>query len=60
MSDQDTYIYNFRKGRKIVKTGITMNIERREKEHQTERGKCRSATVPGRSAIKWADGQRIG
>ena len=34
MKKRDTYKYNFKVKNKIVHTGITNNIERREQEHQ--------------------------
>ena len=33
-----TYKYHFKLGNKIVHTGITNNIDRREAEHQRKRG----------------------
>ena len=37
---RDTYKYHFKKGNKIVHTGITDDLERREQEHKQEfRGK---------------------
>lgn len=35
---RDTYKYHFKMGNKIVHTGITNDLERREAEHQQERG----------------------
>lgn len=34
MSDRGTYKYDFKVGNKIVHSGITNNLERREEEHQ--------------------------
>ena len=31
---RDTYKYHFKKGSRIVHSGITRNLERREQEHQ--------------------------
>ena len=31
---RDTYKYHFKKGNKIVHSGITSDLERREEEHQ--------------------------
>ena len=31
---RDTYKYHFKKGNKIVHTGITNDLERREQEHK--------------------------
>ena len=36
--DRDTYKYHFKLGNKIVHTGITYDIDRREAEHQREQG----------------------
>jgi AraC-like DNA-binding protein len=33
-SSRDTYKYNFKVGNKIVHSGITIDLERREKQHQ--------------------------
>ena len=33
---EDTYKYNFKRGNKILHTGITNNLERRENEHQSK------------------------
>ncbi len=37
-TDRDTYKYHFKKGNKIVHTGITHDIDRREAEHKSKRG----------------------
>lgn len=37
-TDRDTYKYHFKLGNKIVHTGITYDIDRREAEHKRERG----------------------
>ncbi len=34
MSNRDTYKYDFKVGNKIVHSGITNDLERREQEHQ--------------------------
>ena len=36
--DRDTYKYHFKLGNKIVHTGITYDIDRREAEHQLKPG----------------------
>lgn len=36
---RDTYKYHFKLGNKIVHTGITNNLDRREQEHQRETSK---------------------
>ena len=35
MSNRDTYKYDFKVGNKIVHSGITNDLERREQEHQS-------------------------
>ena len=35
---RDTYKYHFKKGNKIIHTGITNDIDRREAEHRRESG----------------------
>ncbi len=35
---RDTYKYHFKNGRKIIKSGITDDLERREGEHQRKPG----------------------
>lgn len=37
-TDRDTYKYHFKKGNKIVHTGITNDLDRREVEHRSEPG----------------------
>ncbi len=37
-TDRTTYKYHFKKGNKIVHTGITNDIDRREAEHKSEPG----------------------
>lgn len=37
-TDKDTYRYHFKKGNKIVHTGITNDIDRREAEHRNQPG----------------------
>ena len=37
-TDRDTYKYHFKLGNKIVHTGITYDIDRREVEHKSKRG----------------------
>lgn len=39
MAKRDTYKYHFKVGNKIVHSGITDNLERREQEHQQKRPK---------------------
>ena len=37
-TDRTTYKYHFKKGNRIVHTGITNDIDRREAEHRSEPG----------------------
>ena len=64
MSDRDTYKYNFKLGNKIVHTGITNDLDRREREHQRKAGwdrghitKVGNRTTP-EAAKNWEDVQR--
>jgi len=36
MSKRDTFTYKLRQGRKVVHSGITNNLERRESKHQSQ------------------------
>ena len=40
-TDRDTYKYHFKKGKRIVHTGITNDLDRREAEHRNERGQSK-------------------
>ena len=35
---RDTYKYHLKRGNKIIRSGITNNLDRREKEHQRQLG----------------------
>lgn len=35
---RDTYKYHLKQGNKVIRSGITNNLDRREKEHQRELG----------------------
>lgn len=37
-TNRDTYKYHFKLGNRIVRTGITYDIDRREAEHQRTQG----------------------
>jgi len=37
-NNRDTYKYHFKVGNRIVHRGVTNDLERREAEHQQERG----------------------
>ena len=59
---RDTYKYHFKKGNKIVHTGITNDLERREQEHKQdfgERGHIKKVgNVTTRdAALKWESDQ---
>ncbi len=45
MKKRDTYTYDFKVGNKIVHSGITKDLERREAEHQTRWPKGRIVKV---------------
>lgn len=59
---RDTYKYHFKKGNKIVHTGITNDLDRREQEHQQNFGnsghikKVGSRTTRD-AALKWESEQ---
>ena len=38
MDERDTYKYHLKRGNKIIQSGITNDLDRREREHQRERG----------------------
>ncbi len=38
MTERDTYKYHLKKGKKIIRSGITNDLERREREHKSEYG----------------------
>ena len=55
---RDSYKYHFKKGNRIVHTGITNNLERREQEHQERFGNDGHIKQVGRAttrdaALKW-------
>ena len=55
---RNTYKYHFRKGNKIVHTGITNDLDRREREHQRTYGKDGHIQKVGNAttldaALKW-------
>lgn len=59
---RDTYKYHFKKGNKILHTGITNDLERREEEHKRKFGadghikKVGNATTRD-AALKWESEQ---
>ena len=52
MSNRDTYKYHFKVGNKIIRSGITNDLERREGEHQQQYSKGRSAVGPRKTRLK--------
>ena len=55
---RDTYKYHFKKGNKIVHTGITNDLVRREQEHKRMFGESGHIKKVGRAttrdaALKW-------
>ena len=65
MEDRDTYKYHLKDGNTILRSGITNDLERREKEHQREHGphvhlyKVGNASTRD-GAKKWEEGQKHG
>ncbi len=39
MAKRDTYKYHLKRGNKIMRSGVTNDLDRREREHQREYGK---------------------
>ena len=59
---RNTYKYHFKKGNRIVHTGITNNLERREQEHKETFGKSGHIKQVGLrttrdAALKWESEQ---
>ena len=59
---RDTYKYHFKKGNKILHTGITNDFERREQEHKQDYGDGGYMKKVGRAttrdaALKWESEQ---
>ena len=55
---RDTYKYHFKRGNKIIHTGITNDLERREQEHKQAYGGSGHIKQVGRrttrdAALKW-------
>ncbi len=49
---RDTYKYHFKRGHRIVHTGITNDLERREREHQQAYGEDGHILKVGRATTK--------
>ena len=65
MPRRDTHKYHLKQGNKIIRSGITNDLDRREKEHQQEYGKDVHITKVGRattreSARDWEKDQKRG
>ena len=64
MTKRDTSKYDFKVGNKIVHTGITDDIDRREQEHQQRHGWSKGHIKPvgnrttRDAALKWEAEQR--
>lgn len=56
MSNRDTYKYHLKRGRQVIRSGITNDLERREKEHQRDYGKDVHLQKVGRATTR--DGAR--
>ena len=59
---RNTYKYHFKKGKKIIHTGITNDLERREQEHKLTYGDSGHIKRVGRAttrdaALKWESEQ---
>ena len=60
---RDTYKYNLKRGNKIVHTGITNDLQRREREHQQKYDSNVHIKQVGNrttreAALKWEEEQR--
>ena len=65
MTDRDTYKYHLKKGKEILRSGITNDLDRREKEHQREYGNNVHIQKVGNRTTKdgakdWEKGQKRG
>ena len=49
---RDTYKYHFKKGNRIVHTGITNDLDRREQEHQQDFGESGHIKKVGRATTR--------
>ena len=63
MADRDHFKYDFKIGNRIVHTGITNNLDRREQEHKQTYGQNGHITQAGlavtkESALAWEAEQR--
>lgn len=64
MKTRDQYKYHFKKGHKIIKSGITNDLERREEEHQEQNPEGHIKQVGRRTteeaALNWEKSQPKG
>ena len=65
MAARDTYKYHLKRGNTIIRSGVTNDLGRREKEHQREFGKDVHVTKVGNvstrdSARDWEKDQKRG
>ena len=65
MAKRNTYKYHIKDGNKILRSGITNDLDRREKEHQREFGKNIHLQKVGNKttregAREWEKGQKRG
>lgn len=56
MGARDTYKYHLKRGNAIIRSGVTNDLERREKEHQREFGKDVHVSKVGNASTR--DGAR--
>ena len=65
MKERDTYKYHLKKGPKIIRSGITNDLARREREHQRVLGEDVHLEQVGRkttrdAAREWEKDQKYG
>ena len=52
MASRDTYKYHLKRGNKIIRSGITNDLDRREDEHQREFGEDVHVKKVGRATTR--------
>jgi len=65
MKERDTYKYHLKRGNRIIRSGITNDLERREREHRRVLGQAVQLEQVGRrttrdAAKDWEKGQKRG
>ena len=65
MGKRDAYKYHLKRGNKIIRSGITNDLDRREREHQREHGKNVHITKVGNATTRegardWEKDQKRG